>query len=163
MINTLLWLVEDSNVVDLYVDDSALGDSSPISLNTSDLRILLPEMAKVYGPDHGVYLHITMSTKTPGVFIRGGRILVSTAVDIEFIVDRNDSLYPRNVTECLALGECLPVVTLNSSIIASAALKINNQNRLFATVQTVKIVDAKVVFHLLSLYLIARSLWTRWV
>ena len=145
MVNTLLWLVQDANLVDLYVDDSALGDSSPISLNTTDLKILLPEMAKVYGAGHGVYLHVTMSTKVPGLFIRGGRLLVSTAVNIEFIVDRNDALYPRNVTECLALGECLPVVTLNSSLIASAALKINSQNRLFATIQTVKIVDAKVV------------------
>ena len=145
MVNTLLWLVQDASLVDLYVDDSALGDSSPISLNTTDLKILLPEMAKVYGAGHGVYLHVTMSTKVPGLFIRGGRLLVSTAVNIEFIVDRNDALYPRNVTECLALGECLPVVTLNSSLIASAALKINSQNRLFATIQTVKIVDAKVV------------------
>lgn len=145
-------------MVDVYVDNSALGDSSPINLNTTDLRILLPELAKNYGANHGVYLHVTMSTKYSGLFIRGGRILVSTAVNIEFIVDKNDSLYPRNVTECLALGECLSAVTLNSSLIASTALKINHQNRLYATVQTVKIIDAKVIYSLFSLSPTVQSL-----
>jgi hypothetical protein len=47
-------------------------------------------MSKLYGKGHGVYLHITMGTKTPGLYIRGGRLMVSTAVNVEFIVDIKD-------------------------------------------------------------------------
>jgi hypothetical protein len=59
-------------------------------------------MSKLYGKGHGVYLHITMGTKTPGLFIRGGRLMVSTSVNVEFIVDIKDKLYPRNITDCFA-------------------------------------------------------------
>ena len=144
MVNTFLWLVEDSNLLDLYLDNSDLGDTAPINLNTSDLTILLPAMSQKYGKGHGVYIHITLSTKTPNLFIRGGRLLVSTAVNLEFIVDTKDALYPRNATECLAAGECISATTLNTSLVASAAFLINNKNKLFATIQTAKIVGAKV-------------------
>ena len=98
MVNTALWLIQDSGIVDLYINDTMV-DASPIRLNTSDLTILLPDMSRIYGVKHGVYIHVTLSTKTPNLYIRGGRILMSSSVNLEFIVDLEDDKYPRNNLE----------------------------------------------------------------
>ena len=46
MINTLLWVIDDSHILELNVTNSDLGPSPPILLNTTNLSILLPGITK---------------------------------------------------------------------------------------------------------------------
>jgi hypothetical protein len=87
-----------------------------------------------------VYIDVTMSSKTPEMYIRSGRFIVSLSVNLNFIVD-NTKDYPHNnnVTKCLLDGLCSNATTLNTSVLVSAAIKTNNQNTIFGNVQLVKI------------------------
>lgn len=46
MIDTLLWLVDDSNILSAAVTKEQLGPNPPIDLDTSGLAILLPGLKK---------------------------------------------------------------------------------------------------------------------
>ena len=46
MVNTLLWLIDDSNILSLQVTNDDLGPTPPIALNTLNLSIILPGMKK---------------------------------------------------------------------------------------------------------------------
>jgi hypothetical protein len=35
-------MVEDSQIIDLYLNNTGLGEDPPINLNTTDLTILMP-------------------------------------------------------------------------------------------------------------------------
>jgi hypothetical protein len=48
MIDTILWLVDDSNFLSVAVNKDTLGPDAPISLDTNGLSILLPGLKK-YG------------------------------------------------------------------------------------------------------------------
>lgn len=52
-VHSLIWLVEDSNVLNVVIDNTMLGDSPPITLDTSALTILLPKLPQVFGKDKG--------------------------------------------------------------------------------------------------------------
>lgn len=54
-INSLVWLVEDSNALNVVVDNSMLPPGqSPVELTTTGLAILLPELPGKYGADKGI-------------------------------------------------------------------------------------------------------------
>lgn len=44
--NSVLWLIDDSKAINLYVNNSMLGPNPPIELNTLNLSILLPGLMK---------------------------------------------------------------------------------------------------------------------
>lgn len=46
LVNTLLWVIDDSNVLSLTLTNDDLGPNPPIALNTNNLTILLPGMKK---------------------------------------------------------------------------------------------------------------------
>lgn len=46
MINTILWLIEDSKLLQLTVTQKTLGPNPPINLTTKDLAILIPDLNK---------------------------------------------------------------------------------------------------------------------
>lgn len=48
MMNTIMWLVEDSKILSINVTNEKLGDNPPIELNTLNLSILIPGLLK-YG------------------------------------------------------------------------------------------------------------------
>lgn len=80
-VKSVIWLVEDSEVIDVVVNNETLGDASPLPLDTSGLVILLPKIQQ-YGKGKGVYLRVTSSTKTPQMYIRSGRFIVSVSVNL---------------------------------------------------------------------------------
>jgi len=43
-LNTLIWLVGDAELLNIAVTNDMLGDNPPISLNTTNLSILLPSL-----------------------------------------------------------------------------------------------------------------------
>ena len=46
MMNTIMWLVDDSKILSLNVTQKDLGPDPPIDLNTKGLTILLPGLSK---------------------------------------------------------------------------------------------------------------------
>lgn len=52
-LNTVLWLVEDSSLLNLVVTNDMLGDNPPIVLNTTNLSILMPNL-KAKWPNKGI-------------------------------------------------------------------------------------------------------------
>lgn len=42
--NTIVWAVGDSQILNLVVTNDMLGDDPPITLNTTNLSILLPHL-----------------------------------------------------------------------------------------------------------------------
>ena len=51
-LNTLIWLVDDSNLLKLTVTNEMLGPSPPIALNTTNLSILMPKLKEKW-PNKG--------------------------------------------------------------------------------------------------------------
>lgn len=49
MLETLVWLVDDSNVLSVAVTKDMLGPNAPISLDTTGLSILIPGLKKYPG------------------------------------------------------------------------------------------------------------------
>ena len=56
MIDTLLWLVDDSNILSVNVTKEQLGPNPPIDLDTSGLAILLPGLKRY--PNKGTWFII---------------------------------------------------------------------------------------------------------
>lgn len=54
MIDTILWLIDDSNLLSLTVTKEQLGPNPPIMLDTDGLAILLPGLSKY--PHKGKFL-----------------------------------------------------------------------------------------------------------
>ncbi len=50
MVNTILWLIEDSKQLKRNITQKSLGPNPPINLNTKDLAILIPDLNKKW-PD----------------------------------------------------------------------------------------------------------------
>ena len=46
MVNTILWLIDDSEILKLAVTNDMLGPNPPIALNTLNLSIILPGLQK---------------------------------------------------------------------------------------------------------------------
>lgn len=49
MLNTILWLIDDSNLLSFVVTKDQLGPNAPISLDTEGLSIILPGLRKYPG------------------------------------------------------------------------------------------------------------------
>lgn len=49
MLDTLVWLIDDSNVLSVAVTKDMLGPNAPISLDTTGLSILIPGLKKYPG------------------------------------------------------------------------------------------------------------------
>ena len=54
MLDTILWLVDDSNILSFAVNKDKLGPNPPISLDTAGLSIILPGLRKF--PNKGAIL-----------------------------------------------------------------------------------------------------------
>jgi hypothetical protein len=51
-INTVLWLIDDSNLLHVTVTNAMLGDNPPILLNTTNLSIIMPKLKQEW-PNKG--------------------------------------------------------------------------------------------------------------
>lgn len=49
MLNTLVWLIDDSNILSFAVTKEMLGPNAPISLDTNGLSILMPGLRRFPG------------------------------------------------------------------------------------------------------------------
>jgi hypothetical protein len=152
LVHSLIWLIEDSNVINVAIDNTMLGDSPPITLDTTALTILLPKLPQKFGKDKGtdshyvgVYVRVRTSSKTPEMYIRSGRFIVSLSVNLDFIVDNTPNYPNGDVDVCLLADFCQLATTLNTSVVVSVALRTDTKNRVFGNVQVVQIEDLQVV------------------
>lgn len=51
MLDTLVWLIDDSNILSFAVTKDMLGPDAPISLDTNGLSILMPGLRRFPGKD----------------------------------------------------------------------------------------------------------------
>jgi len=51
MLDTLVWLIDDSNFLSFAVTKEMLGPDAPISLDTNGLSILMPGLRRFPGKD----------------------------------------------------------------------------------------------------------------
>jgi hypothetical protein len=51
-LNTVIWLVDDSQLLYQVVTNEMLGDNPPIALNTTNLSILMPKLKEKW-PNKG--------------------------------------------------------------------------------------------------------------
>ena len=49
MLNTILWLIDDSNLLSFVITKDQLGPNPPITLDTEGLSIILPGLRKYPG------------------------------------------------------------------------------------------------------------------
>jgi hypothetical protein len=49
MIDTILWLIDDSNILSAVITKDQLGPNPPITLDTDGLSIILPGLRKYPG------------------------------------------------------------------------------------------------------------------
>lgn len=49
MLDTLVWLIDDSNILSFAVTKDMLGPDAPISLDTNGLSILMPGLRRFPG------------------------------------------------------------------------------------------------------------------
>lgn len=95
----------------------------------------------------GVYVRVHTSTKTPEMYIRSGRFIVSLSVNLDFIVDNTPNYPNGDVEVCLLAKFCEVATTLNTSVVVSAALRTDSKNRIFGNVQVVQIEDLQVNYY----------------
>lgn len=49
MLDTLVWLIDDSNILSYPINKDTLGPDAPIALDTTGLSILMPGLRKYPG------------------------------------------------------------------------------------------------------------------
>lgn len=95
--NSVLWLIDDSKAINLYVNNSMLGPNPPIELNTLNLSILLPGLMK--WPRKEVYVGVSTSNKFSHLYIRNGKMIAVLSLSIKFIVNNTGQGEP--IPECI--------------------------------------------------------------
>lgn len=85
MMNSILWLIDDSKVLSINVTNSMLGPDPPIELNTLNLSILIPSLMK--WPKREVILLIEPSNRFSHLYVRDGKILAAMSLSIKFVVN----------------------------------------------------------------------------
>ena len=130
MMNTIMWLVDDSKILSLNVTQKDLGPDPPIDLNTKALTILLPGLSK-WGEKGNflnnveVILLIEPSSKFSHLYIRGGKIVAAVSLSIQFVVNVTGKA-EDDAKNCLKSGDCVVACNLNATLPLSAALHINS-------------------------------------
>lgn len=56
MLDTLVWLIDDSNILSFAVTKEMLGPDAPISLDTTGLSILMPGLRRFPGKGK-IFIH----------------------------------------------------------------------------------------------------------
>lgn len=85
----------DSKMLDVTIDNSAIADSGlPIALTTSGLKLIIADFFDAYGADKGIYVRIYGKNPTQNLYVRNGRVLGAMSLMVDFIVDKDSSLYP---------------------------------------------------------------------
>jgi len=138
MIEQLLWTVYQSGKVGLTFSTANLPTTVPISLNTTNIGIILPNVTRDYGEDKGMYLQIQKGGDFPLAFIRDGRIVAKLALLMDFYVDTDSSNYPgEGLKNCTT---CVKAVSLNATALAAFTLFKFNETTLGVKIMNVGIV-----------------------
>ena len=118
LIEQLFWVLLDSDIINLTLDDSFLDSSSSIRLNTTNFLMLLPGMTLKYGTGKGIYVTAKTSSTFSKVVFRGGRLVAQLSLLLGFYVDKDSSKYP-NKDGLQACTTCEKALELNTTIILS--------------------------------------------
>jgi len=138
MIEQLLWTGFQSGKVDVTLSSATMPKTIPISLNTSAINVLFPNVTRDYGKGKGMYLEVSKGGDYPLAFIRDGRVVAKLAMLLDFYVDQDGTNYPaEGLKNCTT---CEKAVSLNATFIAAFTLYKFNQTNI-----GVKIMNAGVV------------------
>lgn len=118
LIEQFFWVILDSNIINLTLDDSFLNANSSIRLNTTNFLMLLPGMTLKYGSGKGIYVTAKTSSKFSKLVFRGGRLVAQLSLTLGFYVDKDSSNYP-NKDGLQACTTCEKALELNTTIILS--------------------------------------------
>ena len=137
LVTGALWANFQPGVVDKLFSQPDLLPNSPIMLNTTNLTVLIPKIAKDFGSGKGVYIRVQSAGGYPQELVKGGLSLIFP-FQVDFIVDQDDDEYPqKNLTTCTA---CELAVSLNISAFVSMEV-----HRIDASTTGVEIIDMKVI------------------
>ncbi|CAD8211083.1 unnamed protein product [Paramecium octaurelia] len=139
IVDQLLWILIDSKMLDLTIDNSSLENIDlPISLTTNGMKLIIPDFYEAYGPDKGIYIRMYGQTAEQQMYIRSGRLLGSMTVMLDFIVDTESSNYPNNKNNC---ESCVIAYTAEVQLGLMLTLYNKSPELFAASVMLVKIID----------------------
>ena len=118
LIEQFFWVLLDSDIINLTLDDTFLPAKSSIRLNTTNFLMLLPGMTIKYGQGKGIYVTARTSSKFSKIVFRGGRLVAQLSVLLGFYVDKDSTNYP-NKDGLKACTTCEKALELNTTIIVS--------------------------------------------
>jgi len=143
LLNQIGWAVQQLNLINITISNKEIPQDAPISLNTTALKILLPELANTYGTNKGIYVQVLQADQAPQFYARDGRFIGLVSIKTAFWVDTNSSNYPEEgLANCT---NCVEGLLMNLTLLLEANLFKINSTTLGATVLNVDIVDLNVI------------------
>lgn len=131
----LQWIIIDSGLLNITIDDSLVPDGSPVRLNTSSIMLLMPGMTAKYGQKKGIYVRATAASSYSKIVFRGGRLVGEITLLLEFFVDMDSSKYPiEGLDGCMS---CERALSLNTTLLLALHAYNKNETSIFANIITV--------------------------
>lgn len=133
LVNNLLtqiqWVVLDSNILHLTLNDKMLPSSSPLHLNTSFIGLLLPGIPVKYGEGKGIYLGVSAGSPYSKIVFRGGRLVGEVSLVMDFIVDKDSTNYPSDKCQ-----NCETAISINTTLLLALHADDTNGTLIFANI-----------------------------
>lgn len=143
VLNQIGWLVHQQGLIKASLSNKSLPPDAPISLNTTALRILLPQLADKYSAGKGVYVAVKSANKPPQFYTRDGRLVGVVATNIEFWVDTDSTRYPdEGLENCTT---CEKGVAFNNTLLLELNIFKINSSTVGVTVLNVDMVDLNII------------------
>jgi hypothetical protein len=143
LLNQVGWAVKQLNIINVTISSKDLPADVPLSLNTTALKILIPELAMKFGPGKGVYIAIKQATAAPRFSARHGRFAGTLSTIIEFWVDTDGKNYPEEgLANCTT---CLSALVLNNTLLFDVNLFKIDSSHVGVTILNLDIVDLSIV------------------
>lgn len=129
LLTQVQWIIIDSGILKLTLDDGMLPASSPLHLNTSYISLLLPGMTVKYGENKGIYLDVSAGSTFSKIVFRSGRLVGEVSLILDFYVDKDSTNYPsQGLAKCT---NCEKALSLNSTLLLSLHSDAKNDSIIF--------------------------------
>ena len=124
LLTQLQWVIIDSGILHLTLNDAMVPETSPVRLNTSSIMLLVPGMTTKYGQKKGIYLAVSAGSAYSQIVFRSGRLVGEVSLILDFYVDKDSSNYKNQTLENCT--QCEKALSLNATMLL--ALHADNQN-----------------------------------
>ena len=132
LLTQLQWVIIDSGILKLSLDDTMMPKTSPIRLNTTSIMLIVPGMTTKYGTNKGIYLGISAASPYSKIVFRSGRLVGEVSLVLDFYVDKDSSNYP---TEGFAnCASCEKALSLNATLLVALHADNLNETVIFANI-----------------------------